>query len=344
MSRVYLHMENGISFCGKSFGYFGETFGEAVFTTAMTGYPESLTDPSFAGQILNFGYPLQGNYAVPKPVKLAPHLMSNWESERIWASGVIVSSGSAELSDWLALQKVPGIADLDTREITHLIRTEGALRAQISPSSKRPDWSRYPAELPVPLVSCKTKIVYKPDKPNGKHIALIDCGVKHGILRTLLERGYKITRIPWDGDPLSIEGIDGVFVSNGPGDPQDCQTTIESIRRVLEAKIPYLGVCLGHQLLALAIGAKTYKLPFGHRGLNQPCLDVLTQKAYVTSQNHGYAVKRESIPADYQEWFVNLNDQTNEGIRHVTKNVASVQFHPEGHPGPYDTEYILGRL
>ena len=172
-------------------------------------------------------------------------------------------------------------------------------------------------------------------------MVLIDCGVKHGIIRALLNRGYSVTRIPWDADPTQFSRVDAVVCSNGPGDPKDCGKTVENIRKVVAADIPFLGICLGHQLLALAVGADTYKLRYGHRGLNQPCLDVTTNKAYVTSQNHGYAVDRKTIPSGYEEWFINLNDQTSEGIRHKTKPVRSVQFHPEGHPGPFDTDWIF---
>lgn len=347
--QKYLHLADGTVLVGNGFGHDGDSQGEVVFSTGMTGYVESLTDPSFAGQILTFTYPLIGNYGVPKAESIGPHLMGNRESERIWTRGVIVnefcdspSHFAKDLSfdQWLKKEKIPGISGIDTRTLTQKIREHGVLGGVISTSSKKKKFEEDTAHV-VSMVSHTGKIKYTPKKPNGKHVALIDCGVKHAVVRALLTQGYTITRIPWDADPLEVEKIDGVVCSNGPGDPKACGKTIEHIRHVVDTGVPFLGICLGHQLLSLAVGANTYKLRYGHRGINQPCLDVTSNKAYVTSQNHGYAVDKESVPAGYTVWFINLNDKTVEGIKHKQKNIQSVQFHPEGYPGPGDTQWIF---
>jgi carbamoyl-phosphate synthase small subunit len=350
MQKTYLHLEDGERIEGEAFGFDGDTCGEVVFSTGMTGYPQSLTDPSFAGQILTFTYPLLGNYGVSKPVYQDAHLMANFESERIWASGVVVSSRletpshylmHESFSSWLRSQKVPGIAHVDTRALTQKIREKGVMRGSISTKSTF-NWDESSVRDLVPKVSTTQTLIYKPEHPVGKKIVLIDCGVKHGILRELLANGYEIVRIPWNANPMDYASqAAGVFCSNGPGDPKDCVPTIENIGKVLDAGIPFIGVCLGHQLVALATGADTYKLSYGHRGLNQPVLDLDTNKAYVTSQNHGYAVDRKTIPKGFSEWFINLNDQTNEGMRHTEKPIWSTQFHPEGSPGPFDTKWVF---
>lgn len=353
MAEIYLHLEDGTSYAGDAFGFESDADGEVVFSTGMTGYTESLTDPSFAGQILVFTYPLLGNYGVPKYQSLNTRLSANFESEKIWVKGVVVSSYSdpshylsdMSFSQWLSLQRVPAIANIDTRVLTQRLREKGVMRGKITRSAVKGKQTFSDIVAMVPQVSCGTRLTYRPaTHENGKHVVVMDCGIKHGILRELLQRGYLVTRIPWNADPLEIPDIDGVICSNGPGDPKDCKVTIENIARVVKKGVPFLGICLGHQLLALAIGADTYKLPYGHRGLNQPCQDVSTLQAYVTSQNHGYAVKKDTIPAGFSEWFVNLNDGTNEGIKHEHKPFRSVQFHPEGHPGPSDTSWIFSLL
>lgn len=348
--RAYLFLDDGTVIEGEHFGSTQEVEGEVVFTTAMTGYCESLTDPSYAGQIIVFTYPLMGNYGVPKPITRRKSLLENFESERIWAHGVVVScftevpshyAASLSFSDWLKKQRIPGISLIDTRALTQKIRTRGTMRGAISLKNIPPDRYSGVAKDIVGNVSCKHIISYAPTRPNGKHIALIDCGVKHGILRELLRLGYRVTCVPWNTNPLSLrEHVHGVVVSNGPGNPKDCAPTIASIQALLARDIPILGICLGHQLLAIAVGADTYKLPYGHRGVNQPCQELSTKRAYITSQNHGYAVIKDSIPKAFEAWFVNLNDGTIEGIRHKNKPITGVQFHPEGCPGPYDTKWI----
>jgi carbamoyl-phosphate synthase small subunit len=350
VTKAYLRLEDGEVIEGKHFGYEGPVCGEVVFSTGMTGYTQSLTDPSFAGQILVFTYPLVGNYGVPKPLMQDSHLVANSESERIWTSGVVVSSviytpshyqSETIFSDWLTSQKIPGISHIDTRALTQKIREKGVMRGRITLEKDIP-WDGFVLKNLVAKTSLPKVVTYTPKKPCGKRILLIDCGVKHGIIRELLSNGYEVIRIPWDKDPMEYASrIDGVVVSNGPGDPKDCQITIDHIRKVIDAGIPYIGVCLGHQLAALAIGADTYKLPYGHRGINQPCQDVISGKAYITSQNHGYAVKADTIPKGYKQWFINLNDKTNEGLQGIEKKVWTTQFHPEGQPGPFDTKWIF---
>ncbi len=350
--QTHLYLEDGTVLSGESFGWYGEMDGEVVFSTGMTGYVQSLTDPSFAGQILTFTYPLIGNYGVPKLITQDAHLAANYESERIWVQGVVISTLSeapshhamfSTFSEWLTSQKVPGIAGIDTRALTLKLREHGVMRGKISPSDTTPDWKTFS----VPSVfqtSIAEPITYTPVHSNGKKIALLDCGVKHGILRALLHHGYTLIRLPYTANPLEYSDIDGIFCSNGPGDPKDWKAPVSAIRKSLQQNLPYTGVCLGHQLLALAVGADTYKLSYGHRGLNQPCQDILTQQSFLTSQNHGYAVDSKTIPTEFTEWFINLNDRTNEGIKHKIKPIRSTQFHPEGNPGPFDTEFIFSLL
>jgi len=351
METAYLHLADGTSLVGTAFGYHGEARGEVVFSTAMTGYDQSLTDPSFANQILVFTYPLVGNYGVARPQFNDKHLLANFESEKIWASGVVLSSlpelpshyqSEVSFADWLTVHKIPGIARIDTRALTIKLRAHGVLAGTISRSQKRPHSFATPFQYSD--VSCTTEITYKSKPANAPHIALIDCGVKHGIVRQLLRLGFTVTRVPWNVNPLDVGKFGAVVVSNGPGDPKDWGETIASIKKIITKKIPLLGICLGHQLLSLAIGADTYKLKYGHRGVNQPVQDEKTRKCYITSQNHGFAVATKTIPSTFDRWFTNLNDGTNEGISHDQARIWSTQFHPEGEPGPFDTTFVFSRL
>lgn len=341
----YLQLEDGTEITGELFGFKADSSGEVVFTTGMTGYPESLTDPSFAGQILTFTYPLIGNYGVPKQLFQDKHLLENFESEKIWVKGVIVGKDIElpshhkqylTLDRWLKQHKISGISNIDTRMLTQKLRDKGVMMGRIT-GTKKPSTLLTDNTHWVSVTSYPQVLRYVPKKSCGLTIALIDCGVKHGIVRAILARGYTVVRLPHDKNPLSLgEKFAGVVCSNGPGDPKICQQTVANIRQVLKSDLPFLGICLGHQLLALAVGADTYKLPYGHRGLNQPCQDLLTKKAYITSQNHGFAVNAKTLPSGFKEWFANLNDGTNEGIIHKDGRIKSTQFHPEGSPGPYD--------
>ena len=385
-----LILEDGSMFCGWSFGADSETTGEVVFNTAMTGYPESLTDPSYAGQILVTTFPLIGNYGVPdtggEPL---PKFM---ESERIHVKGLVVADYSEKyshwnakesLAEWLKREKIPAITGIDTRRLTKVLREHGVMMGRIEPTpspSRAGGVSRYiqssrVINLPsctggagggfdygslnwVEQVSCKEIIRY--NEGAGKRVVLVDCGVKANIIRCLVKRGVEVVRVPWDYDFNQLE-FDGLFLANGPGDPEQCTKTIEHIRQFLATEMskanhslpsqggagggssvrPCMGICLGNQLLARAAGAKTYKLKYGHRSHNQPVQLVGTNKCFITSQNHGYAVDGTTLPADWEPLFVNMNDGSNEGIRHKTCPWFSAQFHPEACSGPTDTEWMF---
>ena len=332
-----LYLEDGTVIAGDSFGSKSESHGELVFSTGMTGYVESLTDPSFSGQILVLTYPLVGNYGVPDS--------SRFESERIHAAGLVVSEYSAEhshheavrpLSEWLVAEGVPALQGVDTRALTRRLRERGVMKAVLS--RKKP--SRFPdpnAENVVARVSPREVRTYGDGK---KIVAFIDCGAKESIVRSLVRPGITLVRVPWDYD-LSAMRYDGLVISNGPGDPALCVATATTIRNAFERNVPILGICLGNQLLALAAGATTFKLPYGHRSHNQPCRDLIDDRVYITSQNHGYAVETAALPPQWVPWFTNENDGSNEGIRHVSRPWRSVQFHPEAAPGPTDTAWIF---
>jgi carbamoyl-phosphate synthase small subunit len=311
----------------------------------MTGYPESITDPSYKGQILVLTYPLIGNYGVPDNI-MEDNLSRFYESEKIQVSGLIISDYSAEhhhwnarksLSDWLTEHQVPGIYDIDTRALTKLLREKGSTPGKIISENNDVDFYDPNEDNLVSQVSTKEKIVYG----NGKYkILLVDCGVKNNIIRHLLKRDTTVIRVPWDYNFLEEE-YDGLFLTNGPGDPKKCETTIRHIKMAYEETRPIFGICLGNQLMALASGADTYKLKYGHRSHNQPVRLQNSTKCFITSQNHGFAVDEKSLHEEWETLFYNINDETNEGLRHKTKPFFSVQFHPEASSGPTDTDFLF---
>jgi carbamoyl-phosphate synthase small subunit len=348
-------LEDGAVFEGRSFGAALPASGEVVFTTGMVGYPETLTDPSYRGQILAFTYPSIGNYGVPAPAEAGPPGGDRaqapdrpWESDRIHAAGVLCASYSEEhshysarrsLGEWLREQGVPGLTGIDTRALTKRIRVRGALLGRIEIGARRPAGFVDPNRRNL-VAEVSTRATRRYGR--GVPIVLFDCGRKNNQIRMLVERGAEVRVVPWD-EPLRARPRDfaGVVLSNGPGDPRQAGATIETVRRLLRQRVPVLGICLGHQLLALAAGAATYKMKFGHRSHNQPCVESPGGRCFQTSQNHGYAVDGQSLPRGWREWFVNANDGTNEGLRHRTLPFRSVQFHPEAAPGPGGTEWIL---
>lgn len=355
--KVYLRLANGKTFAGYSFGKFANTDGEVVFTTGMTGYPESLTDPSYSGQILVFTYPLIGNYGIPRFSRddTSKTVQNGFESGKIQVRGIIVSGysfdyshfdASGSLHTWLLENGIPGIYGIDTRELTKTLRTTGVMLGKIT---TKPEDGFFEVVDPnntnlAGLVGVKEPVIYSPKKKNPKKILLIDCGVKNNIIRNFMNRGAEVIRVPLDFDPLnSVYEFDGIFVSNGPGDPKMCINAIENLRKSFDLNKPIFGICLGSQILGLSAGADTFKLKFGHRSQNQPCIE-LGGHCYITSQNHGYAVDTKTLPADWSEWFVNNNDGTNEGVQHNSKPFFAVQFHPEASPGPNDTGWLFDKF
>ncbi|GAB1451045.1 glutamine-hydrolyzing carbamoyl-phosphate synthase small subunit [Draconibacterium sp.] len=343
--QAKLTLEDGTVFTGKSFGGEKSVAGEVVFYTAMTGYPESLTDPSYIGQILVSTYPMIGNYGVPFDQK-ENGIHRYYESNKLHITGLIVSDYSfgfshwnaeKSLSDWLKESEIPGIFGIDTRALTKILREKGSMLGKIEFEEEEIEFYDPNKENLVAIASCKEKEVYG---TGDKRVVLIDCGVKNNIIRCLIDRGTTVIRVPWDYD-FSGEDFDGLFISNGPGDPAMCDVTVKNIKKVIEAGKPIMGICLGNQLLARAAGAETYKLKYGHRSHNQPVLLTGTNRCYISSQNHGFAVATETLPNDWEPLFTNVNDNTNEGIRHKTLPFFSTQFHPEATSGPTDTEFLF---
>jgi carbamoyl-phosphate synthase small subunit len=344
--RISLELADGTAVEGFSFGAPRSAAGEVVFNTGMVGYPESLTDPSYRGQILVLTYPLVGNYGVP-PAEREHGILKHFESERIQVAGLVVSeyceryshwNAVKSLGEWLVESGVPGIQGIDTRALTKRIREKGTVLGRIVHDDSVPFEDPNERNL-VAEVSVKEPCVYGEGRPR---VLAVDCGMKNNIIRCFLERGVSVTRVPWDYDfNGGRRGWDGLFLSNGPGDPKMCAATIAHLKEALARREKIFGICLGNQLLALAAGADTYKLKYGHRSQNQPCVEIGTKRCQITSQNHGFAVDSKTLPEGWEPWFENANDGTNEGIRHAQLPFMSVQFHPEASGGPTDTEYLF---
>jgi carbamoyl-phosphate synthase small subunit len=350
MGRIRLVLADGTQLKGESFGAPAAVSGEVVFNTGMVGYPESLTDPSYRGQILVMTYPLAGNYGVPGDER-ADGMRLHFESPRIQACGLVVAEHSEEFSHWNAKKSlaawlkeegIPGICGVDTRALTRVLRERGTVPGKIVPEEDGPDLPDVTFDDPnlrnlAAEVSTREPVLYE---RGPRRIVLVDCGTKNNIIRSFLKRDITVLRVPWD-HPFDEEEADGFLLSNGPGDPKMCAATISRARNLIGSDRPVLGICLGSQILALAAGADTYKLKYGHRSQNQPCVESGTGRCHITSQNHGYAVDTKTLPEDWREWFVNSNDGTNEGLVHISKPFFGVQFHPEAAPGPDDTDFIF---
>ena len=352
--KAVLVLEDGSVWLGEGFGAFAKVSGEVVFNTGMVGYTESITDPSYHGQILCQTYPLMGNYGVSSKF---------FESDKPKIQGYVVSehcetpshaSSEKNLDVWFKEHGIPGIADLDTRALTKKLRLHGVMLGILETYYTKADLAALRREARLILDPNKRHLVGEMtvkrikvyNRDGAKTVVLVDCGAKLNILQSLLRRGVKVVRVPDDTPaPKILEyAPDGLFISNGPGDPKKCTATIETLRFFLQGRIPIFGICLGHQLLSLAAGADTYKLKFGHRSQNQPCLEEGTKRCYITSQNHGFAVDVRALPKDWHPWFTNANDGTNEGVRHASKSFFGVQFHPEAAPGPTDTDFLFDRF
>lgn len=361
LSKGILALEDGTILEGKGFGYPCEVSGEVVFNTGMVGYCESLTDPSYCGQILVQTWILLGNYGVaPYSITDKFGIPLHFESNRIQVTGYVVHSlsdkpshwaSNKSLNEWLCEQKIPGIEGIDTRELTKKLRMKGVMLGILKVDD----------EIDVEELKEKTKSIEDPNKrdlarevtvdrpiehkiDSAFNVVLIDCGVKFGILRNLLSRNVNVIRVPYDYSAEKILDFNpsGIVISNGPGDPKKYEKTIETVKELLETNIPIMGICLGNTLLSLVAGANTYKLKFGHRGQNHPVIDLFTKKCYITSQNHGYVVDPKSLNGTgFEVWLINANDKTVEGIRHKNKPIFATQFHPEASPGPYETGFLF---
>ena len=351
-ASAVLVLEDGKRITGTGFGASKPVAGEVVFNTGMSGYVETLTDPSYRGQILLLTYPLIGNYGVPGP-RPTNSLDVPFESNGIQVQGLIVQNyvstyshhtAVRSLSEWMTSEGIPGLTQVDTRSLTRRLRERGTMQGWLLPgvdeelrsTADRVDMRRQVFEAVSPV----EPIFYR---GGDLTITLVDVGSKDNIVRSLLQRGVNVDRVPWHTDLAKhVVATDGIVIGNGPGNPQDLSSLTNKIRSILGSfHKPIFGICLGNQILAMAAGAQTYKLPYGHRSVNQPVQDLLTRRCYITSQNHGYAVSDESLPTDWEPWFVNINDGTNEGVRSRTRPFFSVQFHPEAHPGPQDTGFLF---
>ena len=346
------------------FGFSTTSIGEIVFNTGMVGYTETLTDPSYSGQILTLTYPLVGNYGVPDPEqKNDDGIPNHFESEKIQVKGLIVHelsitashwNLSMTLDEWMNNENIPGISGIDTRHLTKILRQSGVMMGALVVSENEIDEDKvkeqlnsainYNDEKFMNVVSTKEVQTFGNDK---KNIVLVDTGAKNAIVRNIRELGYNAIKVPWNTPIEKIESLDpqGVIISNGPGDPKFCQETIKTAKTLIEKNIPTLGICLGAQIIGIAGGAETYKLKYGHRGQNKPCINVEDSQVYVTSQNHGYCINPDSLEnSEFNLWFTNADDKTVEGIKHKNKKCIAVQFHPEASPGPYDCKFVFEKL
>ncbi len=359
-----LALEDGTVFRGKSFGAPVDVTGEVVFNTSMIGYPELLTDPSYHEQIVVMTYPILGSYGVPSYSLCDEHgLPLHYESDSIKVKGYAIHSLSKPshwssdrgLEDWLQQEKVPGIQGIDTRAVTRRIRTKGTMLGLVKTSDSEISLERVKKELSKLTDPNNTDLVrnVSPTEPihyvnnSDATVVVLDCGVKYGIVRNLLASGASVVRVPYDYSVNEILEFEPrrIVISNGPGDPKNCTQTIDTVRELLETDIPIMGICLGMQILALATGADTYKLKFGHRAVNHPCVDLKTGRCYITTQNHGFTVNSESLAqTKFSTRFVNINDKTIEGIVHENKEIMGVQWHPESAPGPYDTRFLFDQF
>ncbi len=359
-----LIFDDGSVLDGEGFGYSTAVFGEIVFNTGMVGYTEALTDPSYNGQILTLTYPLVGNYGVPDPqITDNDGISKFFESDKIQIRGLVVHelsltashwNLSMTLDEWLYNEKVPGISGIDTRELTKKLRTSGVMMAALVVSDSEidvekikthlTDATHYDSEQFMDTVSTKQEQVFGQD---GDSVVVIDTGAKNAILRNIREIGYKAILVPWNTSYEKVMSYNpkGVVLSSGPGDPQKCPDTIDTAKKLIENNVPTLGICLGAQIIGIAGNTETYKLKYGHRGQNKPCVNLENNQVYVTSQNHGYGITPESLEkSDFNLWFTNADDKTVEGIKHKNQNCIAVQFHPEAAPGPYDCKFIFEDL
>ena len=359
-----LIFDDGTVLDGEGFGYSTTVFGEIVFNTGMVGYTEALTDPSYKGQILTLTYPLVGNYGVPDPeIKDEDGIPKYFEADEIQARGLVIHelshtashwNLSMTLDEWMYNEKIPGIAEIDTRALTKKLRTSGVMMAALVVSDTEIDVEavkkqlseapHYNSEQFMDSVSTKDEKVYGNEEPT---VVIIDTGAKFAIIRNVRELGYRAVVVPWNTPYEKIMSYNpkGIVLSSGPGDPQNCPATIETTKKLIENNVPTLGICLGAQIIGIAGNTETYKLKYGHRGQNKPCVNLETNQVYVTSQNHGYGIKPESLEkSDFNLWFTNADDKTVEGIKHKTKKCIAVQFHPEAAPGPFDCKYIFEEL
>jgi carbamoyl-phosphate synthase small subunit len=359
-----LIFDDGTVLDGSGFGYSTTVFGEIVFNTGMVGYPETLTDPSYRGQILTLTYPLVGNYGVPDPsIKDADGISKFFESDRIQVRGLVVHelsqtashwNLSMTLDEWLYNEKVPGISGIDTRGLTKKLRSKGVMMAALAVSDSEIDIEKvkkqlaeapnYNSEKFMDDVSTKEAKIYGDEE---KSVVVLDTGAKNAILRNIRNLGYKVIKLPWNTPFEKILSYNpkGVVISNGPGDPQNCPDTIETAKKLIENNVPTLGICLGAQIIGLAGNTETYKLKYGHRGQNKPCINLENNQIYVTSQNHGYGIDPDSLEnSEFNLWFKNADDKTVEGIKHKKQKCIAVQFHPEAAPGPFDCKFVFEEL